>query len=76
MRETETIGIPRFTPRGEKTNIYREPTLKAEAYPGFPDGIPTQNWECQPIIWPKCAENWIKMKKIGPGGRTPKIILL
>ena len=34
--------------------------------PGFPRG-------CQPIIWPKFAENYMKMKKIGPrGGTRPK----
>ena len=33
----------------------------------FQRGAPSRKERHQPIIWPKFAENWVKMKKIGRG---------
>ena len=47
--------------------------IHVAADPGFPRGGANPKEGCQPIIWPKFAENCMKMKKIGPrGGGHPK----
>ena len=60
-----------------KKELKLMPHYHAVVDPGFPRGGRQPERGCQPIIWPKFAENCMKMKKIEPKGwdRVSKIFL-